>query len=130
MVFMVLLHFNPINLILKYIIITFEDFTYCLIRVHKFINEHTCEFNPRINPTLNNKLRWYCFITNEIETDDKAILAEKFIPTDEEMKQYLLLNDKARAKHERKRERARERNISESYVSDTESEEGEQKDDI
>ena len=85
---MVLLHFNPVNLILKYIIITFEDFTHCMIRVNKFINDHNCEFNPRINPTQNNQLRWLCFITNETETEDKATLIEKFIPTEDEIKQY------------------------------------------
>ena len=110
--FMILLHFNPINLVLKYIIITFEDFTQCMIRVNKFINEHNCEFNPIINPEQNNKLRWYCFITNETETEDKAKLIEKFIPTEEEIKKYKMLNEKAEAKHMRKRERARKMNLS------------------
>ena len=66
-----------------------------MIRVHKFVNEHNCEFNPRINPEMNNKLRWHCFITNETETEDKAKLEEKFIPTEDEIEQYRKLNERA-----------------------------------
>ena len=90
--------------------------------MHKFINEHNCEFNPRIDPEKNNKLKWYIFVTNETDTEDKARLESKFFPTEEEIKRYKMLNDKAQAKHERKRARAKLRNIDEDYVSDTESE--------
>ena len=123
-ILMIMLHFNPVNLILKYMIINFENFTQCLILVHKFINQHNCEFwaNPITNQDKNNKLRWYCFVTNETDTEDKARLEEKFIPTEEEIEMYKMLNDKAQAKHERKRARAKLRNIDEDLVSDTESE--------
>ena len=87
-----MLHFNPLNLVLKYMIINFENFTQCLILVHKFINEHNCEFNPIIKPEINNQLRWYCFITNETDTEDKARLEEKFFPTEEEIERYKMLN--------------------------------------
>ena len=41
MVIMVLIHFNPINLILKYIIIKFEDFTMVMSSVKRELNEKT-----------------------------------------------------------------------------------------
>ena len=119
---MILLHFNPVNLILKYMIINFENFTQCLILVRKFINEQNCEFNPITNQDKNNKLRWYIFVTNETDTEDKARLEAKFFPTEDEIKKYKMLNEKAKAKHERKRARAKKRNVNEDLVSDTESE--------
>ena len=38
-IIMALLHFNPINLILKYIIIKFEDFTMVMSIVKRELNE-------------------------------------------------------------------------------------------
>ena len=61
-------------------------------------------------------------MTNETDTEDKARLEEKFFPTEEEIKKYKMLNDIAKSKHERKRARAKMRNIDEDFVSDTESE--------
>ena len=40
-IIMALIHFNPINLILKYIIIKFEDFTMVMSNVKRELNEKT-----------------------------------------------------------------------------------------
>ena len=52
-------------------------------------------------------------MTNETDTEDKARLEEKFFPTEEEIERYKMLNDKAQAKHERKRAREKERKMDE-----------------
>ena len=41
MIIMAMIHFNPVNLILKYIIIKFEDFTTIMSLVKKDLNELT-----------------------------------------------------------------------------------------
>ena len=43
MIIMFLLHFNPVNLILKYTIIKFKNFTEIIIKVKEEINDRTTE---------------------------------------------------------------------------------------
>ena len=79
-----ILHFNPFNLILKFMILKFELFTEIAIEVQKYLNTRIYEFNPP-NKDENYQLRYYSYITNTTETD-KAILREMFIPTKDEIR--------------------------------------------
>ena len=61
MVIMALIHFNPINLILKYIIIKFEDFTMVMSTVKRELNEKT--LIPRVERTT--------VLTDELPEQDR-----------------------------------------------------------
>ena len=82
-IFYFVLHFNPVNLVLKYIIINFELFTQIAIEVQKYLNTRIYEINIP-NKDENYQLRYYSYITNTTETD-KGILREMFIPTKAEL---------------------------------------------
>ena len=61
LVIMALIHFNPINLILKYIIIKFEDFTMVMSTVKRELNEKT--LIPRVERTI--------VLTDELPEEDR-----------------------------------------------------------
>ena len=96
--FYTMLHLNPINLILKYLIIKFDPFTEIAIGVLQYLNTRIFEFNPP-KTNENYQMRYYSWITNTVETD-KDILREMFIPTAEELKRNEYLNELARKKQE------------------------------
>ena len=95
-IFHLFFHFNPFNLILKFMIIKFELFTEIAIEVQKYLNTRIYEINlPNIDE--NYQLRYYSYITNTTETD-KDILREMFIPTLDELVKNHKLNEEARIK--------------------------------
>ena len=102
--FNIILHFNPLNLILKWMIINFDLFTEVAISVQKYLNTRIFEINPP-NIDENYQLRYYSYITNTTETD-KDILREMFIPTAKELARNQRMNDKARRYTEKKARRS------------------------
>ena len=90
---MIIMHLNPLNLILKYMILNFNLFTEVAIEVQKYLNTRIYDFNP---PNLNEnyQLRLLCFITNTTETD-KEVLRKRLIPTKEELRRNSELNQQA-----------------------------------
>ena len=97
-VFFVLLHLNPLNLVPKYFILNFGLFIQIAIEVQKYLNTRIYEFNPP-NTDKNYHLRYYSYITNTTETN-KDVLREMFVSTDKEKKRNQMHNDRARKYHE------------------------------
>ena len=81
------IHLNPINLILKFMILKFDLFTEIAIEVQKYLNTRIYDFNPP-NINENYQLRYYSWVTNTTETD-KDILREMFIPTQKELQRNM-----------------------------------------
>ena len=65
---MILMHLNPLNLVLKYFILNFDLFTQIAIEVQKYLNTSIYEINPP-NTDENYHLHYYSYITNTTETD-------------------------------------------------------------
>ena len=81
-IFSLILHLNPINLILKFFIVKFEIFTSLAINIQKFVNHINPQYSiPKLSNTEENKkLRMIAWITST-EEDDKDKLREMFLPT-------------------------------------------------
>ena len=86
---------NPINLYVKWTIVSFEDFQILLIEQNRRINILSSKLIFNHDRVKNEKLRQIAFITSTIE-DDKQKLEEMFWPTKLETARNKLLNKHAR----------------------------------
>ena len=71
---------NPLNLILKWNIVSFEDFQILTIELHNRINMLDSKLCLTHDSQKNYKIRQIAWITNTIE-EDIAKLEEMFWPT-------------------------------------------------
>lgn len=87
---------NPINIILKTLMIQFEDFQKVTIELHYAINAYDGKINLYWKKGQENKkqIKFYKWITCETETD-LSDLNDRFIATDEEKRLHGELNAKA-----------------------------------
>ena len=71
-IFCIILFLNPLNILLKYMIIKFDLFTEIAIEVQKYLNTRIYEFNPP-KTNENKQLRYLCFITNTYDDDKEKL---------------------------------------------------------
>ena len=75
---------NPINLWLKWTVVSFEDFQILTMELHRRIDMLSGKLNINHNSEKNQKLRQIAWLTNTIE-DDPEILEEMLWPTPDEL---------------------------------------------
>ena len=75
---------NPINLWLKWTVVSFEDFQVLLMELHRRIDMLSAKLTINHDSAKNQKIRQMAWITNTVE-DDMEILEEMFWPTPEEI---------------------------------------------
>ena len=78
------MYINPLNLWIKWTIVSFEDFQILLIELHNRRNMMSGQLNLTHDTVKNQKIRQMAWITSTIE-DDYATLEDMFWPTDDEL---------------------------------------------
>ena len=78
---------NPINLLLKWTIIEFDDFQILTIELQKRINMYSGKLNVYWNSDKNQKIKLYKWITCETE-ESYDQLEEMFLPNEEELAEF------------------------------------------
>ena len=74
---------NPLNIYLKWTLISFEDFQILTIELQRRLNMLSGTLTLKHNSDKNQKIRQMAWITNTIE-DDRNKLEEMFWPTKKE----------------------------------------------
>ena len=87
--------YNPLLIIVKWNLVSFEDFQILTIELHRRINMLDGKLNLNHNSKKNEKIRQMAWITNTVE-DDKQKLEEMFWSTEKEQETNKMKNDAAK----------------------------------